>query len=586
MFTFAALITCALGLGTTLLSPLRLPRDRNGEFWALSFAAGFGLLALILSLLGIVGALKWARWLIPIGAVVTLAWFGRNFRPWHRPKLRFPAFGTALVFLLLAVASLGAIAPVTEGDSLAYNLPIAEQLARDGVWRFWPHMARSIYPLSQEFLEAALIVSGNQRIGLVSVAEFTVAAVLILMFARRITSQSATGWMATIIGLGCPAAAFLAGSAKEDLLLTMMTVAGALALNLSPATGAVIATGLFAGFAAGAKYTGLPVALAVVACVPFFCGRHRRVSSLAVATVTAVAAGGLSYGVNLVRFGNPLVPLMPSLGHFPISKGAATDWLVGYGYGRGFVDFVLVPYRMVREVLLLDVGEFGGRGNWINPLVWLGVVWALLNRRRWPTYLPMLAIGLALYVTWFFGMQVIRLLLPAAVLFSIPAAEALLWMVSRVKPLRYPIALALALSAGLVVAVGGLRFGRYVSNPATFLERETDHFDAIQWMNTHLDKTHDRVASRFWAAGYLQIPWMNLGPDFQIEISSEELADPTRLRLALKRQGFTHVFAEPKQVTALEPWLVPVYTNPDSRLGGARFFRSALVEPVSVFVLK
>ena len=200
-------------------------------------------------------------------------------------------------------------------------------------------------------------------------------------------------------------------------------------------------------------------------------------------------------------------------------------------------------------------------------------------------YLPLLAIGLALYVTWFFGMQVVRLLLPAAVLFSIPTAEALLWMGSRVKPLWYPIGLALALSAGVVIAVGGLRFGRYVSHPDTFLERETDHYDAIEWMNTHLDPTHDRVASRLWSAGYLHIPWMNLGYDFQVEISSEELADPARLQMALKRQGFTHVFAEPDRVKELEPWLVPVYTNPDSRLG-SHFFRSSPVEPVSVFSLK
>jgi len=79
---------------------------------------------------------------------------------------------------------------------------------------------------------------------------------------------------------------------------------------------------------------------------------------------------------------------------------------------------------------------------------------------------------------------------------------------------------------------------------------------------------------------------MNLAPDYQVEIGSEELTDVTQLRLALKRQGFTHLFAEPDQLKELEAWLVPVYTNPNSRLGGVHFFRSPPTVPVSVFALK
>src|SRR5207249_9157367 len=149
---------------------------------------------------------------------------------------------------------------------------------------------------------------------------------------------------------------------------------------------------------------------------------------------------------------------------------------------------------------------------------------------------------------WFAGMQVARLLLPAAALLSIPAAEALLWAWSRFRLVRYPVGVSLALAAGIVIAVGGLRFGRYLSNPDSFLERETEHFAAIRWINTHLDPAHDRVVTELRSSGYLRIPWMNLAPDYQVEIGSEELTDVTQLRLALKRQGFTHLFAEPDQL--------------------------------------
>jgi hypothetical protein len=79
---------------------------------------------------------------------------------------------------------------------------------------------------------------------------------------------------------------------------------------------------------------------------------------------------------------------------------------------------------------------------------------------------------------------------------------------------------------------------------------------------------------------------MNLGSDHQVEISPEELHDSTRLRTALERQGFTHLFGEPGQFEGLEDSLVPVYTNSASRLGGVHFFRSPPTATVSVFVLK
>ncbi len=586
LLTFGALIVAAMGLGTAVLCALHVPREGDAEFHALSCVAGLGLLAVLLAVLGLFGVLRWALWLIPAGAVITLAWFTTRleFRPLL--KLRRLSGAAALMLVMLGAAFLGSMAPVTESDSLAYPLPIAERLARDGLWRFWPDLARSVYPLSQEFLAAGLIEARNERVGFLSAAELVLTAALIVLLARRISSQRGTGWIAAILALGCPAVAFLAASAKEDLLLLTMTVAAVLSLNLRPSTGATAAAGLFAGLAAGAKYTGLPVCLAVVACVPFCCGRLRRASSLAVATLAAVAAGGVWYGINLARFGNPLVPFMPSVGHFPVSQEVAADWLGGFGYGREPIDALLAPFRMAFEVLLFDAGEFGGRGNWINPLIWLGVPFGLGSRQQRKAFLPLLVVSLALYSTWFVGTQVARLLLPAAVLLSIPAAEALLWGWSRCRFLRYPIGLAFALSAGIVIAVGGMRMTRYLSDPDGFLDRETVHFAAIQWMNTHLDPTLHRVATRQRSSGLLRIPWMNLGSDYQVEIGEDELRDPVRLCTALKRQGFTHLFGPPADFEGVKDSLLPVYTDPDSRLGGTHFFRSPPTESVSVFILK
>ena len=585
LLTFLTLALCAAGLGTAMLSALRLPRDAPWEFGALSCAAGLGLFAVLLGILGLAGVLGWVRWLMPMGAVLSTAWFVHLWRVGERPRWQRPTAAVLVAALVLAVVCLGAFPPVTDSDSLAYTIPTAELLAHEGIWRFWPHIARSVYPLSQQFLDAALLISGSQRLGLISAAEFVLTAVLVGILARRVVARPGAGWVAGIIALGCPAAAFLAGAAKEDLLLTTMTAAGAVALTLRPGVSSVALAGLFAGLAAGAKYTGLPIAIAIVACVPFGCGRDRRAWNLATAALLALAAGGLWYGVNAVRFGNPLVPAFPSIGTFPVTPEVARAWLGGYGYGRSATDFVLAPFRMALEVATFDAGLFGGRSNWINPLAWLGVPWALWAWRRRPHFVPLVAVAFALYPTWFSGSQVARLLLPAMVLLAVPAADAVLTAWDRVRLLRVPLGLILGVSASLVIVVATVRFTRYVANPQAFIAMGTEHFDAVQWMNTHLDPARDRVGTHLRAPAGLKIRWMILAPDYQVEIPSVDLDDPVRFRAALRRQGFTHVYGRPQDFAEYSEWLVPIYVN-EASVEGTRFFRAPPTAPVAVFALQ
>jgi hypothetical protein len=143
----------------------------------------------------------------------------------------------------------------------------------------------------------------------------------------------------------------------------------------------------------------------------------------------------------------------------------------------------------------------------------------------------------------------------------------------------------LVLSAGIVIAVGGVRGTRFLLDPGAFLAHDTEHFDAIDWMNRQLDPARDRVVTRQRASYYLRIPWFNIGQDFQVEIAPEERADPQRFHEALLRQRVTYVFGTPEELQALAPWLEPVYTNDASLIGGAHFFRAPPVEPIAVYRL-
>jgi len=184
------------------------------------------------------------------------------------------------------------------------------------------------------------------------------------------------------------------------------------------------------------------------------------------------------------------------------------------------------------------------------------------------------------------GYQVARMLLPATALLSVPAADVLIRFWRRFRIVRYPIGLIVALSAGVVIAVGFIRAERYLIDPAGFLKRETMHYADIDWMNKHLDPSRHRVATWFKTCGYLEIPWMTLLPNYQAEIRPEETGDPQRLYAALKRQGFTHLFGRPDDFAGLDDAQILVYSNPASRLGSTRFFREPSTEPTAIFVIK
>ncbi len=526
VLTVCSLIICAAGLGDASLAALGALGADDEQDVALSCAAGLGLVAVLLGVLGLLGRLGWSHWLLPAGAVVTIPWAVGRIRSRPRPTLQWPAIGVLMLAGMLAAACAGALAPVTEGDSLSYTLPIAQRLAVDHTWRFWPDLARSVYPLSQELLAATLLAGGSPRAGLISAVELVLAAILIMRLARRLQGDGSSAWVAATIALGCPAVALLAASAKEDLLLVVMTAAGALTLYRRPSSGTAAATGLFAGLAAGAKYTGLPVGLGLLACVPFCCGRHARWRSVGLATLVALGSGGLWYAVNIARFGNPIAPFLPSVGHFPTRADVAAAWFSGFGQGRTLLDALLAPIRMTYHIATYTPDAFGGHGNWINPLIWIGAPYAVVDRRRLATYGPLLVVSLLLYVTWFAGQQVARLLLPAAALLSVPAAELVVQTARRVPPARYPIALVLTLSAGIVGVVGAGRALTYLSNPGEFLDRETPHFETIQWMNAHLDPAHDRVFTSIFSCAYLRIPWMSRAPDYQVEIGLDDLLEP------------------------------------------------------------
>jgi hypothetical protein len=155
--------------------------------------------------------------------------------------------------------------------------------------------------------------------------------------------------------------------------------------------------------------------------------------------------------------------------------------------------------------------------------------------------------------------------------------------VRRVPWTRGVAAAAVAVPLALAPAVGAVRAQRFVSDPATYLERETEHYSGIAWANAHLDPARDRVLSMFGAVGLFDVPAIGLDPLHQLEFDRAAIADHRRLLEECRARGVTHIFTARHELDDVESELRLVYQNAASRLGDAHFFRAAPEEATAIF---
>jgi hypothetical protein len=576
-------------LGTVALSRLTLRDLRPYERVALRTLAGLGLTSLLLSLLALRGEFSLATPVLGVTTVIGAAWAlvsrrrgskdgsqlveGRPVRGVSRIVERY---ASAAVLIAVILGCLGALLPVTDDDALAYVVPIARHIAAFKTVTVWPDQARSMWPQSQQVLLAYLLQLGSDRLGVLTALEFVLCVGAVSALARRACSRAEHVAAALVIGLGAPVVAFQISSAKEDLLVVAAGAAAACCLINRRDLGELAAAGLFAGTAAGAKYPGAAMAVAAILW-PLLQRRERPFRDSAVIAVCASLTGGLWYGVNMWRYGNPVAPFFAGAPGTPLDAATVREFVSSYGVDHTLPGFLLAPVR-----IFLEPSRFCGRANLFNPLAYAGVagLFAWRSRRRHGLLLFLAGVH---YVMWFLTLQNARLLWPAAVLLAPAAADVLAPLVT-LRPWRQAIAaIAITTSLGIVAAVGLVRAVRYMENPQAFLDRETQNHVDIEWMNHHLDRRLDRVASDHKALDRLAVPWLFLDPTYQTAIGPSELRDPGRFLEACRREGITHLFGHARSFPDLRTHLRPIYQNPSSRLGGVRFFREPPTESTVVF---
>jgi hypothetical protein len=139
----------AASIGGRLVRAAGLSFSHRSDHLAVALPLGLGLMALAVLLLGEFGVLTQAA--IGVLLVAPMLTFSRDI--WPRWPARVDLFDGLLIFGLVGTL-LTALAPVTDGDALAYHLQLPKTFLQDGAIRFDPYQHESAYPMVVELLYA------------------------------------------------------------------------------------------------------------------------------------------------------------------------------------------------------------------------------------------------------------------------------------------------------------------------------------------------------------------------------------------------------------------------------------------------
>ena len=490
----------------------------DSECAALRFLGGAGLLGLITFLVGQIHFAVWicvAILLIAASLSLRFPWMGR----------RWTSVSPALIYagVIVALCVIGGLAkPIghTDADEISYHLLGPPIWLREHRIAPVPEESLTAFPATIEMLYGlATVISNDNAPGALGALFLGVLAFQVRGLARRLGSSVAGGDLAAAFVAGMPAVTSTVDHCFVDVPYAAFILASArLAFEGSQSRHAMLA-GIFAGFATGTKYFGLPATLLIAFLVLVFHGGRLapRLWNGMVFLIAAGVAGGAWYVRNWIVLGSPIYPPPPSLWHwfptptFSLESSVQLNTLIverGAGFGRKVSDLLLLPFRLT----YWTASFHGGGGMGLAPLAFGPLALALVWKKR--VGLAWVALGVMLTIFWFYSDQEFRFLGPAAAIYAAFAgvgAGALLQPSNAL--FRWP---AFAV-IGISLAIGGFHA---VTNRADRLRaafsparaelrfREgVPYREAFEYLNARVDVRKVFVCEPFTPVFYLQKPY-------------------------------------------------------------------------------
>lgn len=411
---------------------------------AAAVVVGAGAQGFVLFWIGLAGGLR--EW-VPPALLVALGAGGallvgrkRARRAWA--SLRAPGWGWWAALVLLAPALIhlcDLTTPVIEFDSILYHMRAARHyletgsLAYNGALRYNAHPQWNVLLLLRQWTATSADWTAK-----FANLEWIVVLYAVALYAARAATWR-RGWLAgAFFVLSSPILWWIAKVEYADLALAACSaVATAMLFHHLKRSGTPLApAGFVLGCAASTKLVGHVVAATMaLAFLLVSAARQRSVRRAAAQALSlglpAVALCGGWWFRSWIYTGSPAYPFfVPN--HPDVAQLFAND--AGYGLGRTWLDFALIPWRMLTgpPQAFADAFTFGPAGALLAVVAVAAIV---AVRRAPPAEIAFLGIFILLYtVIWFRTSQVMRYLLSL-----LPAgAMALVWALAQFRQRKLP----------------------------------------------------------------------------------------------------------------------------------------------------
>jgi hypothetical protein len=592
IFIFLIVIGSAASVGSFL--PRKLSEDLYpSEAFALRLLAGLGLLGLTLFLVGNWlwnKPVVWAVLLLPIAARFVFALRHPDRLAGWKRGLVFPKpdgwliLCTAII-LLHAVSGLAIPVGDAGNDAISYHFlgPVIWQ--RTNVVRPVLDHSHTAFPENIEMLFGAGMILGNERVpGLIGTAFAALLLVQIGGLTRRLGGKPATASLAMAVAATMPVIMDTAEVGFVDIPYAALCLAAARLAFSSACIQSAVLAGLFAGLAAGTKYTGL-MNLVLIAIVSVVCAATRaptmqRLRNVAIMSCAAVVLCSPWYLRNAVQLGTPIYPPPPVLSRFVHAKAfpveaaqSFQDYILerGKGYGRGPLELALLPYNLTYR----PAAFHGAGGIGMVSFAFMPIAFAVVRRNKiaiaWMVWSTLFT------VAWFLTQQEARFFVPVlAVAASFGAIGAAHLWDQRLSITRILTAgvIGLSLVYGLLT---DLRTGRermasvFSKQVEARREAAIPAREAFQFLNSAPDVEKVLVLNRFVPCYYLRKPYIKVrGPYWEQPIP--DVAGPQAALLQIHTMHVTHILdVQGLFGTSFELNQIPnpnplVFSSPDARI--------------------